>query len=566
MSAPAPNAQFNVVGKSVPRADGLAKITGHARFAADVALPGMLTGKVLRSPYAHARIVSIDTSEAKRIPGVYVVITGEDTPKIPWGFFVPDQYPLSVGKVRYIGEEVAAVAARDAETADAAVRAIKVEYEELPAVFDAEEAMQPGAPGIHDVNNNINTHFRVERGDVEKALASADVVIDETFESMLQWQSAIEPHGALADYSPDGRLTVWSCLSGPYRAQLQIARAMAMDPGMVRIVQTAVGGGFGGKSMDDNNAIITALLARAARRPVRLNNSCEDNFIAGRPRPNIRIRVRVGFKSDGAMVAKDLRLVTNSGAYSGKAPGVGGVAALRHDTLYLNDCVRAELFVTYTNQVPTGAFRGFGNPSAEWAVEQAIDMACEKLGLDPRDVALKNAISAGRVSPHGNRVGSCELKECIIRATGLIGWKEKRTNRKPWRGLGLAMSVHASGKRHFFDHDGSSVILTVKQDGRIFILCGEGEVGQGNTTILAQIAAEELGVPFEHVVVSDADTDTAPFVLGAFASRLTYVAGNAVRIAAAEARKIILESASEFMKLPAEDLEIRAGRVQQKGA
>lgn len=557
---------FKVVGKSMLRADGLAKVTGHARFAADVGLPGLLIGKILRSPYAHAKIVSIDTSEAKKMPGVHAVITCEDTPKVPWGFFVADQYPLSVGKVRYIGEEVAAVAAVDGPTAEAAVKAIKVEYEELPTVFDPEEAMKPGAPSIHDVPNNLATHFKVERGDVEKALAGADLVVDETFESMLQWQSAIEPHGAMADWHPSGKITVWSCLSGPYRAQLQIAKALAMDPSMIRIIQTYVGGGFGGKSMDDNNAVITALLAQAARRPVRVANSREDDFIAGRPRPNIRIRVRAGFRKDGTMIAKDLRAVTNNGAYSGKAPAVGGVAALRHDTLYVNDIVRTELFVPYTNQVPTGAFRGFGNPSSEWAVEQTIDIAAEKLGLDPREVALKNAIGPGRVSPHGNRVGSCELKACIEKATELLGWKEKRANRKPWRGIGLAMSAHVSGKRHFYDYDGSSVVLSVLHDGRVTLLCGEGEVGQGNTTILAQIASEELGIPFERISVSEADTDTAPFCLGAFASRLAYVAGNAVRIAAVEAKKQIFESAEEFMKLPATELEIVDGIVRRKGA
>lgn len=557
---------LRVVGKSVARADGLEKVTGRARFAADMSLPGMLIGKVLRSPHAHARIVRIDVEAAKRIPGVYAVITAEDTPKVQWGFFVPDQYPLSVDKVRYIGEEVAAVAAKDAATAERAVRAIVVEYEALPAVFDVEEAMKEGAPAIHDKPNNIATHFRVERGDVDKAFAEADVVVDETFESMLQWQVALEPIGALAEYHPNGRLTVWSCLSGPDRARLQIARALAMDPGQVRVIQTAVGGGFGGKSMDDNNAVITALLAKASGRPVKLVNSREDDFIAGRPRPTMRIRVRVAFRKDGKMTGKDIRVVTDNGAYSGKAPAMGGVASLRHDTLYMTDNVRAELFVPYTNKVPTGAFRGFGNPSAEWAVEQAIDLACQRLGLDPREVLLKNAAVPGRISAHGNRVGSCELKACIERATAMIGWQEKRGSRVPYRGLGLALSAHVSGKRHFYDYDGSTVVMKVNHDGRVFIICGEGEVGQGNTTVLAQIAAEELGVPYEHVLISQADTDVAPFVLGAFASRLAYVAGNAVRRAAAEAKKEILASASEFMKLPAEELEIVDGRVIRAGA
>ena len=350
----------------------------------------------------------------------------------------------------------------------------------------------------------------------------------------------MEPIASIADYRSNGSLVIWSNVSGIFRARMQLARALAMDVGQIRIIQSAVGGGFGGKSMDDNNAVITALLAKATRRPVKLVNTREEDFIAGRPRPLMRIRVRMGFKSDGTMVGKDIRVVADNGAYSGKAPAAAGVAALRHDTLYLNDNVRSELFVAYTNKVPTGAFRGFGNPSAEWAIEQAFDIGCERLGLDPRDVALKNAAVPGRVSPHGNRIGSCELRTCTERATEMIGWAEKRKNRKPFHGMGLALSTHVSGKRHFYDYDGSSVVMQVNSDGRIVILCGEGEVGQGNTTILAQVAAEELGVPMETISVSEADTETTPFVFGAFASRLAYVAGNAVRLAAAAAKHELL--------------------------
>ena len=550
------------VGRSVARSDTLKKVTGRAVYVNDMTLPGMLHGKVLRAGRPHARIVGIDVAAARAVPGVVCVLTGEDTPKIRWGFFGADQYPLAIDKVRYAGEEVAAVAATSPEAAAAAIAAIKIEYQDLPAVFDPEEAMAQGAPSVHDeVDRNIAATFKVERGDVDRAFADADLVIEESFQSAYQWHVALEPVGTLARYDPDDRLTVWTNTSGPSRSRIEIARALDMNPTDVRIIQTTVGGGFGGKSMDDNNAIICGLLARASGRPVKLMNTREDDFDAGRPRVPIKMDVRMAFRRDGTMVGKDLRVVADNGAYSGKAPAVGGVAALRHDTVYRNCNVRSELFVVYTNKVATGAFRGFGQPSAEWSVVQAIDVAAERLGLDPLDVALKNATSPGSVSAHGNRIGSCELVKCLELATSQIDWRRKRAEKRPFRGLGLGVSVHVAGKRHFYDYDGASVVVRVDQGGRIRILCGEGEVGQGAATCFAQIAAEELGVPVEWVSLSEADTDVTPFSLGAFADRLTFVAGNAVRNGAANARRKILEAAAQLLNEPVESLDLRDGRI-----
>lgn len=550
------------IGRSVLRSDGMKKVAGKATYVADMSFPGMLYGKVLRAGRPHARIRSIDTSAARAVPGVVCVVTGEDTPKIRWGFFGADQYPLAVDKIRYAGEEVAAVAATTPESAEAAVKAIQVDYEDLPAVLDPEEAMTERAPLIHEeVARNIALTFKVERGSVDEAFANADLVVEETFQSAYQWHVALEPVGSIARYDPDGRLTVWSNTSGPSRSRIEVARALALDPTAVRIIQTTVGGGFGGKSMDDNNAIICGLLAMKTGSPVKLVNKREDDFDAGRPRVPIKMDVKVAFNRDGTMIGKDIRVVADNGAYCGKAPAVGGVASLRHDTVYKNQNVRSQLFVVYTNKIATGAFRGFGQPSAEWAVVQAIDMAAERLNLDPKLVALKNAAEPGSVSAHGNRVGSCELSQCIELATREIDWDRKRANKKPYRGLGLGVSVHVAGKRHFYDYDGASVIVRVDQNGRIKILCGEGEVGQGAGTAFAQIAAEELGIPVDWVSVSDADTDVTPFSLGAFADRLTFVAGNAVRNGAANARRRILEVAAQLLETSADGLDLRDGKI-----
>jgi CO/xanthine dehydrogenase Mo-binding subunit len=297
----------------------------------------------------------------------------------------------------------------------------------------------------------------------------------------------------------------------------------------------------------------------------------------------MKIWVKMGFNRDGRVQAKQMRLVADNGAYCAKAPGVFGVSSLRHDTGYRYPNVKVESYLVYTNKIPTGAFRGFGNPSAEWAVEQTWDVAADELGMDPLDLALLNAADPGYVSPHGNRVISCELKQCLEKAAELIDWRAKRaTGRqgdrapgsprppvplspRPRRGLGLGTTVHVSGKRHFGDYDGGSAVIKVSEDGKAFIWCGEGEIGQGAMTVLCQIAAEELGLPYNDVAISKADTDLTTYCHGAYASRLTYVAGNAVKDAAVNVKAQVLETAAELLEAAPEDLEIKGGRVSIKG-
>jgi len=559
---------FAVVGQRVNRVEGYDKVTGEAHYVADIKLPSLLWGRILRSPYPHAKVVNLDTSKAEKLRGVRAVVTAEDTIKRGWGAFFPDQYPLSVGKARYVGEEVAAVAAIDPDIAEEALDLIEVEWEELPAVFDAEAAMKEGAPLIHEnKKNNIALTIDVERGNVEQAFKESDVVVEDTFESIPQWHCAIETIGSVAEYAASGKYTIYMNTQTLFNARYRIAAALGVRETDVRIIQSAVGGGFGGKSCDDNNAVVAAILAKKARKPVKIINSREEEFLAGcRPRVNMKIWVKMGFKRNGIIRAKQIRVVADNGAYSGKAPAITSVAALRHDTCYKYSDIKTQAYLVYTNKVPTGAFRGFGNPSAEWAVEQTIDKGAHTLGIDPLEIARMNAAEPGYISPHGNHVKSCELKQCIDKVENMIEWKKKQANKKPDTGLGLACTVHVSGKRHFGDYDGSSATIKINEDGKALILSGEGECGQGAATALCQIAAEVLGIPLEDVEFSQADTDLTTFCLGAFGSRLTYVAGNAVKDAAQKAKQQLYETASEMLEANPDDLMSKDGKIFVRGA
>lgn len=560
--------KFSVVGKRVQRIEGFDKVTGDSQFIADIFLPGMLVGKVLRSPYPHARIRHIDTSKAEKLAGVRAVVTAEDTIKRPWGAFFADQYILSVGKTRYVGEEVAAVAAIDPDIAEEAIDLIEVDWEPMQGVFDAEEAMQDGAPLVHDDKpNNIAMHLDLERGNIAQAFAESDVIVEDIFTSMPQWHCSIETIGSVADYATSGKYTIYMNTQTLFNARYRIATALGVPETDVRIIQSAVGGGFGGKSCDDNNALVAAVLSKKARKPVKLINTREEEFLAGcRPRVFMKIKVKMGFKKDGRIRAKELDVIADNGAYSAKAPAITGVAAMRHDTCYKYSDVKLQARLVYTNKVPTGAFRGFGNPSAEWAVEQALDLGAHALGIDPLELARINAAEVGYVSPHGNRVTSCELKQCLDMTEKMIGWQDKRASKKPNTGLGLACTVHVSGKRHFGDYDGSSATIKINEDGKALILSGEGECGQGVHTAMCQIAAEELGIPVEDVEISRADTDLTTFCLGAFASRLTYVSGNAVKNAATNVKQQLFEQAAEMLEANPGDLVAHDGRIFVRGA
>ncbi|MCI0815459.1 MAG: molybdopterin-dependent oxidoreductase [Chloroflexi bacterium] len=555
--------ELTIVGQPAPRVEGFEKVTGSAQYVADIPAPGALAGKILRSPYPHARILRIDTARAEALAGVWAVVTAEDTLKRGWGAFVQDQMALATDKVRYVGDEVAAVAAVDEDTARAAIDLIEVSYEELPAVFDTESALADGAPQIHDqYEHNTVITIAVERGDVEKAFAESDVIVEDTFESQHQWHAPLETIGSVAEYSASGKYTIYMNTQTLFMARGRIAWVLGVSEADVRIIQTEVGGGFGGKSCDDNNAIIAALLARKSGRSVRIINTREEEFLAGsRPRVPMRVWVKIGFSRDGHIRAKQMRIVADNGAYSGKAPAIMGVSAFRHETCYKYSDTKTEAYLVYTNKIPTGAFRGFGNPSADWAVEQLLDIGAKALGIDPLELLRLNAIEPGYVSPHGNRVEGCELKQCIDLVEEKMDWKAKWAAKTPGRGVGVACTVHVSGKRHFMDYDGGSATIKMNEDGKVYILSGEGEIGQGASTVFCQIAAEELGVKFSDVSISRADTDLTTFCLGAFGSRLTYVGGNAVKAAAAALKEQLFEAAAEMLETEPGKLTARDGEI-----
>ncbi|WP_052488733.1 xanthine dehydrogenase family protein molybdopterin-binding subunit, partial [Streptomyces sp. 150FB] len=550
-----------LIGSAVERIDGVEKVTGRSVYAGDTRLPRMLHGAVVRSPHASARILSIDTSRAERLPGVHAVITAADTAKVKWGAFRPDLYPLAVERVRYVGDEVAAVAARDPETARRAAELVRVEYEILPAVLSLDEALAEGAPLVHDdAPGNLAHEFGFDRGGVDDWFERSDVIVEGVWQSARQWHASIETIGCTAEWSQD-RVSMWVNTQTPFLARQRYATALGLPLRAVRVVQTEVGGGFGGKSGDDNTSVICAILARRTGRPVQLVNTREEEFLASRPRIPMRYKVRLGFTNDGLVTAKDIEVIADNGAYTGKAQAVLGAATVRHDALFNYRAVRAHSRLVYTNLVPTGAFRGFGNPSADWAVGQAWDLAADKLGIEVPDLFLRNAVEAGSVSPHNHRINSCELKQCISKAAKAIDWEAKRAAPKPNRGLAMGVSVHVSGRRSFGDYDGSSAIVRLTEDGRATVIVGEGEIGTGARTTLGQIAAAELGLPAADVSVSRPDTDLTTHALGALASRVTYVAGNAVKRAAEHACEALLMAAARQLDRPASQLWVEDGVV-----
>lgn len=560
----------SVIGRRIANVDAWGKATGKAAYGIDVKFPGMLEGKILRSSLPHARILRIDTSQAKKLRGVRAVITAEDTPKILYGAQIADEFPLAVDKVRYIGDEVAAVAAVDQETALEALARIRVEYEELPAVFSPRESLQPGAPQIHAAAvQNRATHIEFERGDVREGLQEADIVIEEEFQTSNVHPLYLEPHVCVVRPEGSGSVSLWGSLQAPARNRETIARALNLPIEKVRIIQTVVGGGFGGKATQVLSLYpICVLLALKSGMPVRILNTWEEEFASSRSRMPAEIGIKLGIRKNGLFTAKEIRILANCGAYAGTAPAVVSTTATRATSLYRLRNVKCRADLVYTNQTPVGSYRGYGNPQLHFALESAIDMAAEKIGMDPAEVRLKNAIQVGETSAHGWVMNSCALKECLEVAVQKSGWKEKRSQkREPYVGVGMSSAIHVSGNRAVYPFfDGSAAYVRINSHGGIDLLSGEAEIGQGSNTVFAQIVAETFGLPVQDIRIVPLDTDHSPYALGTFASRVSTLGGNAVLLAAHDARRQLLEFAAAKMETAPENLQCSGGRIFVGGA
>ncbi len=560
--------RLNVVGKREPMLDALEKATGQARFTDDLSLPGMLFGKILRSPFAHAKVLHVDLSEAKKVIGVKGVISGRDIPKKKYGIvpMAKDEYALAIDKVRYIGDEVAAVVVTSMDAAEEALSKIRVDYEELPAVFDPLEAMKSGAPIIHDeVPNNVSATIHKEFGNVEKAFIESGFVFEDTFDTQAVNHCPLEPQAALARVDHTGQVTLWSSTQIPFFLRRNLATTLDIPESHVRVIKPKVGGGFGQKIDLYAKDFCAAFFAMKLKRPVKFVYEREEVFTSTRQRHPMHIQLKTGMKKDGILLAQRFKVIADGGAYNSTAPLMITLACYFIMLPYRLENLLFEGCHVYTNKPVGGAMRGHGIPQVRFAVEAQLDRIAEKMGIDPLELRLKNAFLSGEPHPGKLLVQSCGFSETLKKAAEGIGWKEKRGKLPFGRGVGLAGASFPSGVSNM-SHISSGAIVKIERDGSITLLTGAADIGQGAETVISQIVAEELGVSLKDVRITAADTEITPLDPGTFGSGVTLRAGNAARMAAYAAKEKLLEAAAEKMETTIQDLEIKDHRIFVKGS
>jgi CO/xanthine dehydrogenase Mo-binding subunit len=549
-------AELSVVGRPLGRVEGEAKVTGRARFAADVLRPGQLFAKCLRSPHPHARIVHLDVSAARRVPGVHAVLTGADLPRGLVGIRIRDMPLLARDRVRYIGERVVAIAAEDPDVAEEALSLVQVEYEELPAVFDVEAAMAPDAPQLHpDVASyvgrewdlgatpNVHAYYEHQRGDLARGLAEADLVIEHTFHTGLLHQGYLEPHAAVVALEGDGSAQVWMSNKMPFRSREDMAAALDLPEESINVHHVHIGGDFGGKGSPDD-AMLTYHLARASGRPVSLVSTYTEELTAANPRHPATVYLKTGVKRDGTIVAREGRAIFNRGAYAARSASPRGVlnGVFKLGGSYRVPNARIEGFAVYTNQVPCGSMRAPGQPQVIFAVEAHMDLVAEAIGMDPLAFRLQNVLRDGDepvVPARWQNVG--QARAVLERAAEAIGWgmpKPPPTAKGGLVGRGLALSERGIGGGE------SHVELTLGADGHVAVLTGVPDIGTGTYTLLQQLVAEALGVAPERITVATADTSRELLDPGTGGSKSTHVVGQAGAEAARQMQAQLAERAA----------------------
>jgi len=563
---------FSIIGKPIAMVDAAGKTTGAGKYTDDLSLPGMLIGKILHSPHPHARIKRIDASKAEKLDGVATVVIGSDAPNtygiLPVGH---DEQALCTDKVRYVGDNVACVAAEDEGAAERALELIDVEYELLPGYFDPEESMQAERDLIHENKpNNIEKDYHHVFGDPQKGFAEADQIAEARYIANEVTHAAMEPHSTLAAFDLDphtgklGRLTVWSSTQVPYYLQHKLSLVLEMPMSQIRVIKPLVGGGFGGKSEVIPLEIIAAVAARKAKRPVKITYTREEVFWAHRGRPRTIIDLKTGVRNDGRITAVKARVVQDGGAYCSY-----GVVTILYSgallgALYDIQNIQYDGYRVLTNKPACGAMRGHGTVNVRFAFESQLDELAAKLNLDPAGIRRRNLLQPPCITVNGLRVQSYGLPECIEKVVECSGWRDRKGKLPKGRGLGLACSHYVSGAANSIirsDMPHSTVHIKIDRDGGVVIYTGASEIGQGSDTMTAQIAAEVLGCSLSRVKVVAADTDLTPIDIGSYSSRVTFMAGNATLRAGGQVKKQIAEAAARRMNCSPEELEFRNDRV-----
>ncbi len=566
---------FSTIGRPMRKVDGLAKATGRARYTDDLALPGMLHGKILRSPHPHARIVAIDPGPARELPGVHAVITGRDMP-VPYGIipWTPDEYPLCVDRVRYIGDGVAAVAAVDEETANEALGLIEVAYEELPAWFDPHESIAAtGDPFIHEPrkaghSGNVTKVVKLAFGDVDAGMEGADLVVEGDYFFEGTTHTPIEPHCAIGFAEADDRITVWSATQVPHYLHRELARVLDLDPARVRVIQPPVGGAFGGKSEPFDLEFCVARLSLLTGRPVKILYTREEVFYAHRGRHPFHMHYRTGATRDGRLTAVDARIVMDGGAYASFGLVTTYYSGQLLTAPYRMPAYRFHSTRAYTNKPACGPKRGHGSVQPRFAFEVQLDRIAEKLAIDPIELRRRNFIGSDTRTVNDLRVTSNGFLECLQAVERASDWRA-RYGRLPYgRGLGVAGSTYITGTNYPIypnEMPQSGIQLQVDRSGRVAIFSGASEIGQGVDSMVTYIVAEELGVPLEHIRVLAGDTDFTPVDLGAYSSRVTFMLGNACIEAARRIRTMVQSAVAEAWNAKPGEVLLAGGRALRAG-
>ena len=559
--------QTRTVGRPIVKTDAAAKVTGQTKFADDLALPRMLFCKLLRSPRAHARIVRVDASAALAMPGVAAVATGRDLP-IAFGILPvsQDEHALCPDRVRFVGDPVAAVAACDEETAAAATSKILVEYETLPIVAGIDDALDERSTPIHDYGDRGNVHKLVsmEFGDTDAGFAAADRVYEDLYFYEGNTHLPLEQHASVADFGPDGRLTLWSSTQTPHYVHRALARVLEMPPSRIRVIATPNGGGFGGKSDPFNHEIVVAHLSRVTGRPVKICLTREEVFYCHRGRHPTLMRVKTGVRKDGAITALHFQTVLDGGAYGSYGVASTYYTGALQTVTYRVPAYRFEGARVFTNKPPCGPKRGHGTPQPRFALEAQLDRIACDLGLDPADMRRAHLQPADSVTANFLRIGSMGLGPCIDKVVEASGWRERRGKLGRGRGLGLACSSYICGAGlpiYWNAMPQSGVQLKLDRSGAVTVFCGSTEIGQGSDSVLVSIVAEVLGTDPLDVRVVTGDTDLTPVDLGSYSSRVTLMTGNAALQAAERARELLASAVCEKLSIPGARLAFADGRV-----